>query len=104
VLDVGWPGGAAGCDGPSCSPDLVSTRWFFRASRYGWDTITSARTAGCTQVHKVDPQFPARLCAASPHWDEQSGAVIRERLARPDATPVHLRNVGCGCDRPLPVW
>jgi hypothetical protein len=66
VLNVGWPGGAAGCDGPSCSPDLVSTRWFFRASRYGWDTITSARTAGCTQVHKVDPQFPARLCARLP--------------------------------------
>ena len=24
VLNVGWPGGPAGCDDPSCSPDLVS--------------------------------------------------------------------------------
>jgi hypothetical protein len=66
VLNVGWPGGAAGCDGPSCSPDLVSTRWFFRASSHGWETITAARTAGCAQVHKVQPQFPTRLCATLP--------------------------------------
>jgi hypothetical protein len=66
VLNVGWPGGPAGCDGSSCSPDLVSTRWFFRASRHGWETITAARTAGCAQVHKVEPQFPSRLCAGLP--------------------------------------
>jgi hypothetical protein len=70
VLNVGWPGGPAGCDGPSCSPDLVSTRWFFRVSPHGWETITAARTAGCAQVHKAEPQFPARLCADPPHWDE----------------------------------
>jgi hypothetical protein len=45
ALNVGWPGGPAGCDGPSCRPDLVSTRWFFRASPEGWETITAARTA-----------------------------------------------------------
>jgi hypothetical protein len=66
VLDVGWPGGAAGCDGPSCSPDMVSTRWFFQASPHGWVSITTAMTGGCTQVHKADPRFPARLCATLP--------------------------------------
>jgi hypothetical protein len=66
ALTVGWPGGAAGCDGPSCSPDLTSTYWFFRATSRGWETIASSRGAGCAQVHKADPQFPARLCAALP--------------------------------------
>jgi hypothetical protein len=66
VLDVGWPGGAAGCDGPSCTPDLVSTRWFFRASAHGWVTISSSHTAGCGRVRQVVPTFPTRLCATLP--------------------------------------
>ena len=66
ALTVGWPGGAAGCDGPSCSPDMTSTYWFFRAGPQGWETITASRTAGCARVHKGEPQFPARLCAALP--------------------------------------
>jgi hypothetical protein len=66
VLDVGWPGGASGCDGPSCTPDLVSTHWFFRASPHGWQVIASSRTAGCTQVHQVEPKFPSKLCAKIP--------------------------------------
>lgn len=66
ALTVGWPGGAAGCDGPSCSPDMTSTYWFFRATPRGWEIITSSRAAGCAQVHMTDPQFPARLCAALP--------------------------------------
>jgi len=66
VLDVGWPGGAAGCDGPSCSPDMVSTRWFFRASRDGWVTIATALTGGCAEVLKAEPRFPTRLCASLP--------------------------------------
>jgi len=66
VLDVGWPGGAAGCDGRSCSPDMVSTRWFFRASRDGWVTIATTRTGGCAGVLKVSPRFPTRLCASLP--------------------------------------
>jgi hypothetical protein len=66
AMTVGWPGGAAGCDGPSCSPDLASTYWFFRATPQGWETIASSRTAGCARVRKADPQFPARLCAALP--------------------------------------
>jgi hypothetical protein len=42
---------------------------------------------------------------------EHAMTVIREQLARPDATVVHLRNVGYGCYNfavrragPLPVW
>jgi hypothetical protein len=66
ALKVGWPGGAAGCDGPSCNPDMTSTYWFFRARRRGWEPIAASRTAGCAQVHKTEPQFPARLCAALP--------------------------------------
>jgi hypothetical protein len=66
VLNVGWPGGAVGCDGPSCGPDVVTTRWFFRASPHGWLIITRSLTAGCTQVHKVAPQFPGKLCASLP--------------------------------------
>jgi hypothetical protein len=66
VLDVGWPGGASGCDGPSCNPDMVSTRWFFRASRQGWVPIVTALTAGCAAVLKAEPRFPARLCASLP--------------------------------------
>jgi hypothetical protein len=66
ALTVGWPGAAAGCEGPSCSPDMTSTYWFFRAGPQGWETITASRTAGCARVHKADPQFPARLCAALP--------------------------------------
>jgi hypothetical protein len=42
---------------------MTSTYWFFRAGPQGWETITASRTAGCAQVHKADPQFPARLCA-----------------------------------------
>ncbi len=46
-----------------CDPDLVATRWFFRAGAHGWVTITTAPPGGCMQVHKAEPQFPARLCA-----------------------------------------
>jgi hypothetical protein len=66
ALSVGWPGGTVGCDGPSCSPDMVSTYWFFRAGPQGWQIITASRAAGCAQVQKADPQFPARLCTALP--------------------------------------
>lgn len=66
VLDVGWPGGAAGCDGPSCSPDLAITHWFFRAGPHGWIVVASSLTAGCTQVHQVEPRFPTRLCSDLP--------------------------------------
>ena len=66
VLDVGWPGGAAGCDGPSCGQGMAVTHWFFSAGPHGWVTITSSRTAGCTRVHQVAPAFPTKLCATLP--------------------------------------
>jgi len=63
VLDVAWPGGPAGCDAP-CNPSLAVTRWFFRAGPHGWMTITTTLTAGCVQVRKAEPRFPAQLCAS----------------------------------------
>jgi hypothetical protein len=66
VLDTGWPGGAAGCDGPSCGQDMAMTHWFFSAGPHGWMSIASSRAAGCTRVHQVAPAFPAKLCAALP--------------------------------------
>lgn len=66
VLNVGWPGGAVGCDGRSCSPHLTATHWFFRAGPHGWVTIASSLTAGCTRVHQVEPRFPTHLCSGLP--------------------------------------
>jgi hypothetical protein len=66
VLNVGWPGGAAGCDGPSCHTGSTVTHWFFRASRQGWIAVATSLTAGCTRVHQAAPQFPAHLCAGLP--------------------------------------
>jgi hypothetical protein len=66
VLDVGWPGGPSGCDGPSCSQNMAVTHWFFRAGPHGWITIASSLTAGCTRVHQVAPQFPTALCVSLP--------------------------------------
>jgi hypothetical protein len=66
VLNVGWPGGPSGCDGPSCGVDMATTHWFFRASKKGWIVVGNSRTAGCTAVHKVAPQFPTALCASLP--------------------------------------
>jgi hypothetical protein len=66
VLNVGWPGGAAGCDGPSCSTGSTVTHWFFRASKQGWIVVANSLTAGCTRVHQEDPQFPAHLCVGLP--------------------------------------
>lgn len=45
---------------------MATTRWFFRAGPHGWITITSSRTADCTRVHEVAPQFPTQLCATLP--------------------------------------
>jgi len=66
VLDVGWPGGAAGCDGPSCGAESTVTHWFFRASAKGWIVIANSLTAGCSRIHQVTPQFPTALCASLP--------------------------------------
>lgn len=66
VLDVGWPGGPSGCDGPSCGQNSTVTHWFFRAGPHGWIVITDSLTAGCTRIHQVAPQFPTALCARLP--------------------------------------
>ena len=66
VLDVGWPGAPAGCDGPSCSSDSTVTRWFFRAGRDGWIVIASSLSGGCTRVLQVAPQFDTALCTNLP--------------------------------------
>jgi hypothetical protein len=66
VLDVGWPGGPAGCDGPSCGAGSTVTHWFFRASKRGWIVVANSLTAGCTRVHQEAPRFPAALCASLP--------------------------------------
>jgi hypothetical protein len=66
VLDVGWPGGPSGCDGPSCSQGSTVTHWFFRAGPHGWITIASSLTAGCTRVRQAAPQFPTALCVNLP--------------------------------------
>jgi uncharacterized protein YceK len=65
VLDVGWPGGPAGCDAP-CNPQLAITRWFFQAGPHGWVTIATSLTGGCAAVIKAEPPFPTRLCAGLP--------------------------------------
>jgi len=66
VLNVGWPGGPSGCDGPTCNQGSTVTHWFFRAGPHGWIVIANSRTAGCTRVHQVVPQFPTALCAGLP--------------------------------------
>jgi hypothetical protein len=66
VLNVGWPGGPAGCGGPSCGAGSTVTHWFFRASRQGWIVVGNSLTAGCSRIHQEDPQFPADLCASLP--------------------------------------
>ncbi len=66
VLNVGWPGGPAGCDGPSCTGGSTVTHWFFRAGRHGWIVVGNSLTAGCTRIHQEAPQFPTALCAGLP--------------------------------------
>lgn len=65
VLDIGWPGGPAGCDAP-CHPAMTATRTFFKAGSKGWITVAVSQTAGCTQAHHWVPQFPSSLCASLP--------------------------------------
>jgi hypothetical protein len=74
VLDVGWPAppppkqrrpGAPVCP-PTCASYMVFTRWFYRSTPRGWETIATARTGGCAEVQKTQPQFPTSLCARLP--------------------------------------
>lgn len=86
VLDVGWPGGPSGCDGPSCGQNMAVTHWFFRAGPHGWITIVSSLTAGCTRVHQVAPQFPTALCASLPAVGPYAAASSTEASRLPRGT------------------
>ncbi|MFJ3639459.1 hypothetical protein ACIPRD_06890 [Streptomyces sp. NPDC090108] len=65
VLDFSWRTGPACGDstGPACSSRL-GDRWFFRAKRTGWMPITRTSAGGCRSVRRVEPAFPASLCAS----------------------------------------
>jgi hypothetical protein len=63
-----------------------------KARSRGRQTITTARTAGCAQVQKVEPQFPARLCADLPALDEH-GSRYRART-----TPARVHECDLGTD------
>ncbi|MZD05971.1 hypothetical protein GTW43_12865 [Streptomyces sp. SID5785] len=55
------PEGAA----PGCGAGL-NDRWFFRAEKSGWKPIARSTHAGCVDVHRIEPGFPAALCADLP--------------------------------------
>ncbi|MFC9795422.1 hypothetical protein ACFVJI_22595 [Streptomyces sp. NPDC127584] len=67
VLDLSTRmGPACGDPGDGCSSASVSQRWFYRAEPKGWQPVTMSRDAGCTGIHRVQPDFPQRLCAPLP--------------------------------------
>ncbi|MEU5624963.1 hypothetical protein [Streptomyces tendae] len=51
--------------GPGCGASL-NDRWFFRAEKSGWKPIARSTKGGCTDVHGIEPDFPAALCADLP--------------------------------------
>ncbi|MBO1336455.1 hypothetical protein [Streptomyces sp. VRA16 Mangrove soil] len=55
------PKGAA----PGCGAS-IGDRWFFRAEKSGWKPIARGVKGGCTDVHRIEPAFPAALCADLP--------------------------------------
>ncbi|MEV3858101.1 hypothetical protein AB0J38_27685 [Streptomyces sp. NPDC050095] len=61
------PEGAA----PGCGAS-IGDRWFFRAEKSGWVPIARSAKAGCTDVHRIEPAFPAALCAELPALKQQS--------------------------------
>ncbi|WUW19415.1 hypothetical protein OG521_00895 [Streptomyces sp. NBC_01463] len=67
VFDVSSRMGAACAEGeaPGCGARL-GDRWFFRAEKSGWVPLARGTKAGCADVHRVEPAFPAALCADLP--------------------------------------
>ncbi len=65
ALDVSYPTGpVCGEAGPECRSHGRTVRWYFRATSEGWSAITSSvPTDGCTGVRRVEPRFPAAVCA-----------------------------------------
>ncbi|MFI7382817.1 hypothetical protein [Streptomyces sp. NPDC049813] len=64
VLDTSSPMGPACPEGtaPGCGA-AHRDRWFLHAGRTGWEPITRGTRAGCTDVHRAEPDFPTALCA-----------------------------------------
>nr|WP_168720639.1 hypothetical protein [Streptomyces sp. SAT1]ANO42457.1 hypothetical protein A8713_034950 [Streptomyces sp. SAT1] len=64
VLDFTWRTGpaCAGSSEPGCDSHL-GDRWFFRAQESGWQPVAHGKAGGCADVHRVEPAFPAALCA-----------------------------------------
>lgn len=67
VFDVSSRMGPACSEGeaPGCGASL-GDRWFFRAGKSGWVPVARGTRAGCVDVHRVEPAFPATLCAGLP--------------------------------------
>ncbi|ROQ66637.1 hypothetical protein EDD93_1045 [Streptomyces sp. 840.1] len=67
VFDVSSLVGPACAEGeaPGCGASL-GDRWFFRAEKKGWVPIARGTKAGCADVNRVEPAFPAALCAGLP--------------------------------------
>ncbi|MGC0414379.1 hypothetical protein RKD32_007308 [Streptomyces sp. SAI-195] len=67
VFDTSSPMGPACPEGeaPGCGA-AHRTRWFFHATKAGWNPIARSTTAGCTDVHRAEPRFPTSLCADLP--------------------------------------
>ncbi|MFG3137219.1 hypothetical protein ACGFZA_13525 [Streptomyces sp. NPDC048211] len=67
VFDVSSRMGPACAEGeaPGCGASL-GDRWFFRAEKSGWVPLARGTKAGCADVHRVEPAFPAALCADLP--------------------------------------
>ncbi|MEW1693558.1 hypothetical protein ACIQOF_35765 [Streptomyces sp. NPDC091265] len=67
VFDVSSRMGPACAEGqaPGCGMSL-GDRWFFRAEKSGWVPLARGTKAGCADVHRTEPAFPAALCADLP--------------------------------------
>ncbi|MFE9121333.1 hypothetical protein [Streptomyces sp. NPDC007172] len=67
VFDVSSRMGPACAKGeaPGCGASL-SDRWFFRAEKTGWVPLARGTKAGCADVRRIEPAFPAALCADLP--------------------------------------
>lgn len=67
VFDVSSRMGPACAEGqaPGCGASL-DDRWFFRGEKSGWVPLARGTKAGCADVHRIEPAFPATLCAGLP--------------------------------------
>ncbi|MEU3620163.1 hypothetical protein ABZ725_48990 [Streptomyces sp. NPDC006872] len=63
VMDFSWRTGPACGDttDPACTSRL-GDRWYFRATKEGWEPILEGSAGGCRQVQRREPDFPTELC------------------------------------------